>query len=131
MRTARAKVVKGRIVTRAKFSDGTKLVLVVDESQPGIELVADDEQAFDEAMLAVRRGEAIPRTAYRAGFQSWLRLVLDGVRRQPPAGDVERDGLERLDPRLGLVTVVAERDPATRLEPMHDHRACLEIDEPA
>jgi len=30
MRTARARVVNGKIVTRAKFPEGTKLVLVVD-----------------------------------------------------------------------------------------------------
>jgi hypothetical protein len=69
MRTARAKVVNGKIVTRAKFPDGTKLVLVVDEPQPEVELEDDDEKAFDEAMASVRRGEAIPLETFRAILQ--------------------------------------------------------------
>jgi len=66
MRTARAKVVKGKIVTRAKFPEGTKLFLVVDKPQPEIELDDDDEKAFDEAMVAVRRGKTIPLETFRA-----------------------------------------------------------------
>jgi hypothetical protein len=69
MRTARAKVVKGKIVTRAKFPDGTKLFLVVDEPQPEVELEDDDERAFDEAMVAVRRGDVIPLETFRAILQ--------------------------------------------------------------
>lgn len=69
MRTARAKVVKGKIVTRAKFPDGTKLFLVVDEPQPEVELEDEDERAFDEAMVAVRRGEVIPLKTFRAILQ--------------------------------------------------------------
>ena len=66
MRTARAKVVKGKIVTRAKFPEGTKLFLVVDKPQPQIELDDDDEKAFDEAMVAARRGKAISLETFRA-----------------------------------------------------------------
>lgn len=65
MRSARARVVNGKIVTRAKFPDGTKLVLVVDEPQPEVDLDDDDEKAFDEAMASVRRGEAIPLDTFR------------------------------------------------------------------
>jgi hypothetical protein len=60
MRTARAKVVNGKIVMRAKFPDGTKLVLVVDASKPSIVVDDDDAQAFDEAVAAVRDGKTIP-----------------------------------------------------------------------
>jgi hypothetical protein len=66
MRTARAKVVKGKIVTRAKFPDGTKLLLMVDQPQPAIELDEDDENAFDEAMAEVRQGKGIPLETFRA-----------------------------------------------------------------
>lgn len=69
MRSARAKVVKGKIVTRAKFPEGTKLFLVVDTPQPKIELQDDDERAFDEAMVAVRRGNTIPLETFRAILQ--------------------------------------------------------------
>lgn len=66
MHTARAKVVRGKIVTRAKFPEGTKLVLVVDELQPGIELDDEDRQALDEAIAATRNGKLIPLDTVRA-----------------------------------------------------------------
>jgi hypothetical protein len=66
MRTARAKVVNGKIVTRAKFPDGTKLFLTVDQPQPAIDLDEDDEKAFDEAMAEVRQSKAIPLETFRA-----------------------------------------------------------------
>jgi hypothetical protein len=69
VRTARAKVVNGKIVTRAKFRSGTKLFLMVDEPQPEVGLEDDDEKAFDEAMASVRRGEAIPLGTLRAILQ--------------------------------------------------------------
>jgi hypothetical protein len=50
--------------------------------------------------------------------------------RWPPAGDIEGDDVERLDPRLGLVAVYTEGSPAPALEPLRGHRAALEIDEP-
>lgn len=65
MRTARAKAVKGKIVTRAEFPEDTKLFLVVDKPQREIEL-DDDEKAFDEAMVAVRRSKTIPLETFRA-----------------------------------------------------------------
>ena len=65
MRTARAKVVNGKIVTRAKFPEGTKLVLVVDEPKPPIVIGEEDEKAFDEAVVAVREGKTIPVEAVR------------------------------------------------------------------
>ncbi len=46
------KVVKGKIVTRAKYPEGTKLLLVPDEPQPEIELDAEDRVALDEAIEA-------------------------------------------------------------------------------
>jgi ABC-type protease/lipase transport system fused ATPase/permease subunit len=65
MRTARAKIVNGKIVTRAKFPEGTKLVLVVDEPKSPIVIDEEDEQAFDEAVVAVREGKTIPVEAVR------------------------------------------------------------------
>lgn len=66
MHTARAKVVNGKIVTRAKFPEGTKLLLVVDEPQPAIELDDEDRKALDEAIAATREGKLIPLDAVRA-----------------------------------------------------------------
>ena len=59
MRTARAKVVKGRVVTRAKFPEGTKLLLVVDEPQPVVELDNEDVAAIRRARESIRAGRKI------------------------------------------------------------------------
>lgn len=66
MRTARAKVVKGKIVTRARFPEGTTLLLVVDEPQPAIELDDEDQAALDAAIAATREGKLIPLETVRA-----------------------------------------------------------------
>jgi hypothetical protein len=60
MRTARAKIVKGKVVTRAKFPDGTKLLLIVDEPQPVLELDDDDVAAIRRARASIRAGRKIP-----------------------------------------------------------------------
>jgi hypothetical protein len=70
MRTARAKVVKGKIVTRAKFPEGTKLLLLVDEPQPAVELDDDDLEALDAAITAAREGTLIPWETLRASLRS-------------------------------------------------------------
>lgn len=66
MRTARAKVVNGKIVTKAKYPDGTKLLLVPDEPQTAIELDEEDREALDEAIEASRGGKLIPLETVRA-----------------------------------------------------------------
>ncbi len=66
MRTDRAKVVNGKIVTKAKYPDGTKLLLVPDEPQTEIELDEEDRKALDEAIEASRRGKLIPLETVRA-----------------------------------------------------------------
>jgi hypothetical protein len=60
MRSARAKVVKGKIVTRTKFPEGTKLFLLVDEPQPVIELDEEDELAIRRARASIRVGKGVP-----------------------------------------------------------------------
>ena len=71
MPPARAKVVKGKIVTRAKFPEGTKLLLVVEEAQPTAEIAldAEDEQAFNEGSAEARAGKTISLDAFRAILQ--------------------------------------------------------------
>jgi hypothetical protein len=60
MRSARAKVVKGKIVTRTKFPEGTKLFLFVDEPQPVVELNEEDELAIRRARASIRAGKVVP-----------------------------------------------------------------------
>jgi hypothetical protein len=69
MRSARAKIVKGKIVTRAKFPEGTKLLLLVDEPQPEVELDGEDRRALDEAIAAARAGALIPWETLRASLR--------------------------------------------------------------
>jgi uncharacterized 2Fe-2S/4Fe-4S cluster protein (DUF4445 family) len=59
MRTARATVIKGKLVTRAKFPEGTKLLLVVDEPQPDVELDDEDVAAIRRARASIRAGRKI------------------------------------------------------------------------
>jgi hypothetical protein len=67
MKAVRAKVVKGKIVTRGKFPDGTKLLITVDaEPAAEIEPDDDDERAFDQGMEEARAGTTIPLKTFRA-----------------------------------------------------------------
>lgn len=65
MRAVRAKVVKGKIVTRARFPEGTKLFLVVDEPTPPVELDAEDEAAIARALASSRAGKSISLAKFR------------------------------------------------------------------
>lgn len=60
MRTARAKIIKGKVVTKAKFPEGTKLLLVVDEPQPEVELDDEDVEAIRRARASIRAGRKVP-----------------------------------------------------------------------
>jgi hypothetical protein len=68
-RIATGKVVNGKVVTRAKFPEGTKLVLQVDEPAPIVELDAEDERAIDRALASVREGKGISLDKFRAILQ--------------------------------------------------------------
>ena len=68
-RIATAKEVDGKIVTRTKFPEGTKLVLQVEEPVPAVELDAEDERAIDRALASVREGKGISLDKFRAILQ--------------------------------------------------------------
>ena len=68
-RVATGKVVNGKIVTRAKFPEGTKLVLQVEELVPIVELDAEDERAIDKALVSIRAGKGISLDKFRAILQ--------------------------------------------------------------
>jgi len=65
-RIATGKVVNGKVVTRAKFPEGTKLILLVEDSAPLVELDAEDEKAIDRALVSVRKGKGISLDKFRA-----------------------------------------------------------------
>jgi len=68
-RIATAKVVNGKVVTRTKFPEGTKLILQVEEAAPVVELDADDAQAIDRALASVRAGKGVSLDKFRAILQ--------------------------------------------------------------
>jgi hypothetical protein len=68
-RIATGKVVDGKIVTRTKFPEGTKLVLQVEEPAPVVELDAEDERAIDRALASVRAGKGMSLDKFRAILQ--------------------------------------------------------------
>jgi hypothetical protein len=67
-RVASAKVVNGKIVTRAKFPEGTKLIVQVDAPE-AIELDEEDEAAIERALSTVRAGKGISLEKFRAILQ--------------------------------------------------------------
>lgn len=66
-RVATGKVVNGKIVTRAKFPDGTKLLLeeCVPDEALDLELDEEDVRAIDRALESVRLGKGIPLHVFR------------------------------------------------------------------
>ena len=66
MRAARAKVVKGKIVTRTKFPEGAELTVVMREKVPSIDLTRDEEEAMLRGIAAIRAGNGVPLDEFRA-----------------------------------------------------------------
>ena len=66
MRAARAKVVKGKIVTRARFPEGAKLTILMDDERPPIELSPEDEAAMLRGIASIEAGKGIPLSEFRA-----------------------------------------------------------------
>ena len=59
MRTARAKIIHGKVVTKARFPEGTRLLLVVDEPQPQVDTDDEDVAAIRRARASIRAGRKI------------------------------------------------------------------------
>lgn len=66
MKTARAKVVKGKIVTRAKFPEGAELTVVLREKVPASHLTPDEEDAMLRGIASIKAGKGIPLDEFRA-----------------------------------------------------------------
>ena len=66
MKAARAKVVKGKIVTRARFPEGAELTIVLREPQPPIDLTPEEEEAMLRGIASIRAGKGIPLDEFRA-----------------------------------------------------------------
>ena len=66
MKAARAKVVNGRIVTRARFPEGAELTVVMRDERPPVELTAHEEDAMLRGIASIRQGRGIPIDEFRA-----------------------------------------------------------------
>ncbi|HWU90674.1 MAG TPA: hypothetical protein VN253_25585 [Kofleriaceae bacterium] len=66
MRAVTAKVVKGKVVTRAKLPEGARLTVFVHEADGDVELDADDEAAIGIAMTELRAGKHVTGAELRA-----------------------------------------------------------------
>lgn len=65
-RVATAHVVNGKVVTRAKFPERTKLVLQVDTPAPIASIDESDSEAMGLALSSLRQGEGISLDKFRA-----------------------------------------------------------------
>lgn len=66
MRLASARVIKGSIVTRARFPEGTRLTLVPHDDRPPVALDPDEEAGVLKGIAEIAAGRGIPvRTARR------------------------------------------------------------------
>jgi len=89
MRTASARVLRGRVVTRAKLPEGARLTLFVHE-RVDVELDDEDEHAIAAGVAEVRAG----RYASASELRRFLRRKVDAAFRDPhrrsrDAGDPE------------------------------------------
>ena len=66
MRAVSAKVIKGKVVTKAKLPEGARLTVLVHEADGDVELDADDEAAIGVAMAEIRGGKYVTGTELRA-----------------------------------------------------------------
>ena len=66
MKSARARVVKGKIVTRARFPEGAKLTILMDDERPPIELSSDDEAAMLRGIASIKNGNGVSLEPFRA-----------------------------------------------------------------
>ena len=66
VRAVNAKVLKGRVVTRAKLPEGAKLTLFVHEPSAAVELDEDDEAAIAAGAAEIRAGQSVSAAELRA-----------------------------------------------------------------
>jgi hypothetical protein len=71
MKSARAKVVRGKIVTRAKFPEGAKLTILMDDDRPPIAVDAEDEAAILRGIAEIEAGKGIPLAKFLAKLRRY------------------------------------------------------------
>ena len=59
-------VVRGKIVTRARFPEGAELTVVMREKAPPVDLTPDEEEAMLRGIASIKAGRGIPLDEFRA-----------------------------------------------------------------
>ena len=66
MRSVVAKVVRGKVVTRAKLPEGARLTVLVHDADEAVEVDAEDETAIGVALKELRAGKHATGAELRA-----------------------------------------------------------------
>lgn len=66
MKAVRARVVRGRIVTRAKFPEGARLTIAMREEEPPVDLAPEDEKAMLRGIASIKAGQGVAFEEFRA-----------------------------------------------------------------
>jgi len=66
VKAGRAWIVKGKIVTRAKFPGDARLTILMDDERPSIEIEPKDEEAMHRGLESIKDGKGVPLKALRA-----------------------------------------------------------------
>ena len=66
VKAARARIVKGKIVMRAKFPEGARLTILMDDDRPPLVLAPEDEVAMLRGLESIQAGMGVPLEAFRA-----------------------------------------------------------------
>jgi len=71
MKIARGRVVKGAIVSRARFPDGSKLTLICHDDRSPLKLDPDDEAGILEGIREFASGKGMPISRLRAKLRRY------------------------------------------------------------
>jgi hypothetical protein len=73
MRIATGRVVKGAIVTRARFPEGTKVRILAEDNRPPVALDPDEEAGMLKGLREFEEGRGRPATRLRAKLRRLAR----------------------------------------------------------
>jgi len=71
MKAARARIVRGKIVTRARFPEGAKLTILMDDERPPIPVSAADEAAIAKGGAEIEAGKGLPLDEFLARLRRY------------------------------------------------------------
>ena len=67
------RVVKGKVVTRARLREGARVVVLVEDSRPPIDLDPDEEAGVLKGIQEIKDGKGLPVSRLRAKLRRHFR----------------------------------------------------------